>query len=224
MVAKNKTSSLKLAVKTINELGIVLVFPINNKKTPRSLWSEFYPKTKLVWEWNHDGDRKVFKMWEVMKDLSISRDVVYSKWMSGRATFFSRELFVAMICRLRSKGVLKNKLGIEGNSILTELESDSPLSTREIKKLTGLQGKLNEPFFQRGMRQLFSRLLIVGFGEVDDGAFPSLAVGATKSIYEDLWLEAEALDRDDADLTIEKCMPKGSEFRKFFDKIESGKA
>lgn len=37
------------------------------------------------------------------------------------------------------------------------------------------------------MKQLWARLLIVGFGEVDDGAFPSLAVAATELMFEDSW-------------------------------------
>ncbi|MBS2027495.1 MAG: hypothetical protein JST54_06265 [Deltaproteobacteria bacterium] len=37
------------------------------------------------------------------------------------------------------------------------------------------------------MKALWTRLLIVGAGEVDDGAFPSLAIGSTALLFEDLW-------------------------------------
>ncbi len=36
--------------------------------------------------------------------------------------------------------------------------------------------------FEKSMRTLWPRLLIVGFGEVEDGAFPSLAIGATQTL------------------------------------------
>jgi hypothetical protein len=220
---KRKTNPKSFAIQKINEHGVLVVFPVNNKKTPLSLWSEFHPKTKLKWEWDDQGDQKVFKMWQLMKELSTCRDVVYSKWYSGRATFFSRGLFVAMLKVLKASGTLNDKLLIEAKSLLAELESDSPLSTRDLKKLTGLQGKLNEGFYTKGIKQLFSRLLIVGFGEVDDGAFPSLAVGATRSIYEDLWLEAEDLKLEQAQVSLNRNMPIGTEFRKYFDKINSRK-
>jgi hypothetical protein len=69
------------------------------------------------------------------------------------------------------------------------------------------------------MKDLFGRLLIVGFGEVEDGAFPSLAVGATQHIYEDLWIEASTLKIKLAQKRIDQLIPKGTEFRKFFDRI-----
>jgi len=58
----------------------------------------------------------------------------------------------------------------------------------------------------------------VGFGEVDDGAFPSLAVGATELIYEKLWLQSNDMTDKEAMKTIEQYMPPGSKFRNFLDK------
>src|SRR6476659_3749059 len=88
------------AISKINKKGILLVFPINNRKEPQSLWSEFYPRKKMRWEWDNSGDDSVAEMWGLMKRLSENREVVYSKWYQGRATFFSQELFAAML-RLR---------------------------------------------------------------------------------------------------------------------------
>ncbi|MBL7544016.1 MAG: hypothetical protein JNL11_09375 [Bdellovibrionaceae bacterium] len=214
-------STIRMAVQFINDHGLLLVFPVNNKVTPKSLWSQFYPRTKLKWEWDDNGDQKVFKMWQLMKELSTSKDVVYSKWHAGRATFFSREIFVAMMVVLKHAGVWQARLSSEARALLAELESDSPLSTKELKKRTGLQGKINVGLYNRGMKELFSRLLIVGFGEVDDGAFPSLAVGATQHIYEDLWLDVLNLEINCAKNCIDQFMPKGTEFRKSFDRILS---
>jgi len=207
------------AISKINKNGLLLVFPMNNQKEPSSLWREFFPRTPLRWEWDEDGDNRVGEMWHLMKDLSDCRKVVYSKWYKGRATFFSREVFVASLRVLQNQSDLTGNLSRTSKNLLETLESDSPLSTKELKKLNELQGKFNEPEYNKSLKPLFSRLLVVGFGEVDDGAFPALALGSTKILYEDLWLESQSLKLSQAQQTLDKAMPLGSSFRKFFDKI-----
>lgn len=208
-------TNLKKAISLINQHGILLVFPINNAPEPNSLWRELHPRTPLKWEWDSDGDQKVFKMWTLMKELSDCKQVVYSKWYKGRATFFSRELFTALL-KLQTDKNIKNR---EANIILDELKSNSPLSTKELKKITELRGKLLEPLYNKAMKQLFEKFLIIAFGEVDDGAFPSLAVGATENIYEELTIEADSLSTEKALKTLEKFMPDDSQFRKFYKKL-----
>jgi hypothetical protein len=112
-------------------------------------------------------------------------------------------------------------LSANAQIILDALEMDSPLSTRQVKESTGLGGKFNEGAYNRAMKELFSRFLIVGFGEVDDGAFPSLAVGATKSIYEDIWRASQALPVIKAEEIIDKYWPEGTKMRIYFNKIRS---
>ncbi|MEQ1876550.1 MAG: hypothetical protein ABL958_07885 [Bdellovibrionia bacterium] len=206
------------AIAKINKRGMLLVFPINNKKEPASLWSEFYPKAKMRWEWDSDGDNRVASLWHLMKRLSGMKDVVYSKWFQGRATFFSRELFLALLAdRIRVEDP-RAKLSRNAREILETLENDSPLSTKQLKKMTELQGRDNEPAYNRAMKELFSTFLIVGFGEVEDGAFPSLAVGATKLIYEDLWVESRSLDKGAAQETIDRFLPGAGAAGRFLKK------
>ena len=194
------------------------MFPINNRAEPASLWSEFFPKIKMRWEWDESGDNRVGEMWSLMKKLSDSGQVVYAKWYQGRATFFSRELFTALLCRAQSNFESNEGLSRTARELLETLESDSPLSTKQLKKLTELQGKDNEKFYNRGMKELFSKFLIVAYGEVDDGAFPSLAVGATRHLYEDLLTEARNMKSDKACAIIDAYMPAGSLMRKFYSK------
>jgi hypothetical protein len=201
------------AIKEINHHGMLLVFPVNNQTEPQSLWSQFYPKSKMVWDWNDEGGERVHALWRLMKDLSDSRQVVYSKWYQGRATFFSRGLFTALL-RLRKETALSR----QARDILDVLEESSPLSTKEIKKLTDLQGKDNVRLYNRAMKELFSNFSIVGFGEVDDGAFPSLAVGSTRALYEDLWKASQALSKESAQEILNEYMVIGSKFRSFFEK------
>jgi hypothetical protein len=68
------------------------------------------------------------------------------------------------------------------------------------------------------MKELFSSFLIVGFGEVDDGAFPSLAVGATELLYDDLWRQAEAMSARKAQSIVDRFMAVGSHFHRYFEK------
>ncbi len=68
------------------------------------------------------------------------------------------------------------------------------------------------------MSELWMRLLIVGYGERDDGAFPPLLVGASQLLFEDLWAESimgvpkEGRDR------VEARVPSASPFLKQFYK------
>src|SRR6187455_1112957 len=210
--------SLESAVSRINERGVLLVFPINNRELPLSLWSEFFPKKRMVWDWNDDAAGEVSDMWGLMKRLSDCRQVVYSKWYQGRATFFSKDLFVALLSL--TKRHYNAGLTRTSRDLLEILENDSPLSTKELKKMSELQGKELEPLYTRSMKELFSRFSIVAFGEVDDGAFPSLAVGATKNLFEELW--TLNVEEKEAWSVINKYMPEGSPFRKYLDKTLDG--
>jgi hypothetical protein len=66
-----QSRSTAAAISHINTHGALLVFPINNRELPNSLWTEFFPKTKMVWEWNEDSDYKVADTWQLMKTLSV---------------------------------------------------------------------------------------------------------------------------------------------------------
>jgi hypothetical protein len=208
----------RTAIQKINLRGILLVFPIKNAKEPSSLWSEFYPRSKMRWEWDENGDDKVSHLWFLMKKLSATPRVVYSKWYQNRATFFSRELFAALLTVARERGSLTAGLSRPARDILDLLESDSPLSTKQIKKMAELQGRDNEPRFQKAMKELFSRFLVVAYGEVDDGAFPSLAVGSTRLLFEDLWQEAGKTPVSEAWRVIDRFMPAKSKTRLHFEK------
>jgi hypothetical protein len=216
-----KTAAFQKAIQVINDQGVLLVFPVNNAPEPASIWSAFHPRTKMKWEWSDDGDDRVARMWGLMKTLSDCKDVVYSKWYRGRATFFSRDLFTALLASkfsLLSRGSRserKRVLSPTALEIFEALETTSPLSTKELKKATGLQGKIFETQYQRAMKELFENFLIVGFGEVDDGAFPSLAVGATQLLYEDLCRDARALTENEWRAMIARYMPTGSKWGRF---------
>ncbi len=208
----------KKAIQEINQNGILLVFPINNRKHPLSLWSQFYPRSKMEWNWDNDGDDRVGQLWGLMKKLSDCREVIYSKWYQGRATFFSRSLFTALLKLRQQQNDSNSELSKTARMLLEVLESDSPLSTKQLKKLADLQGKANEKFYQRGMKELFKNFHIVAFGEVDDGAFPSLAIGSTHNLYEDLWNESRNLSFSQAMAIVDRYMPTDELFRKYLDK------
>jgi len=208
--------SQKRAIEFIEKNGMLLVFPKNNQKEPLSLWSEFFPKSKMKWEWDDDGDDRVAQMWGLMKKLSSGSHVVYSKWYQGRATFFSRELFTAFLAERLQMERLKmlKQLSREAFDILKLLEDNSPLSTRVIKKEVGLQGKRLESLYSKAMQELFCRLDVVAFGEVDDGAFPSLAIGATALLFEDLLKDAGKMSDLEIQKTLAKFLPNGSAWQK----------
>jgi hypothetical protein len=202
----------KSAISHINKHGVLLVYPVKNKLEIPSLWSCFYPRTKMRWEWTDDGDDKVAFIWHLRAELSDSKKVVYTKWFGGRATFISFSLFTALLSFVSQSDDPKGGLGEEARSILSVLEDDSPLPTKILRLECGLEGKYNEAKFNKGMRQLWAKLLIVGYGEVEEGGFPSLATGASKLLFEELWDESLKITIEERDKTIAKFIPANSPF------------
>src|SRR4051812_11251728 len=89
--------NVRTAVSKLNKKHMLLVFPANNSKEIPSLWSEFFPRTKMVWEWDENGDTRVSDLWHLREKLSKSGLLVYGKWFRGRATLMSLEVFPALL-------------------------------------------------------------------------------------------------------------------------------
>jgi hypothetical protein len=211
---------LDLSINKIDEVGGLLVFPIDNRPEPSSLWSRLYPKSEMRWEWDETGDTRVVKLWHLKTELSQCKKVVYSKWYKGRATFFSRSVFTAILAELAFPKASRLTLSEQARQILTILELDSPLSTKALKKEAGLKGRDNESIYQRSLKTLWERGLIVGYGEVDDGAFPSLAIGASQLLFDELWEEAKQLTVNKSKKILEKLFENQPLFKKEFEKIK----
>lgn len=214
----SKLQSFEKSINAINKNGLLLVFPVKNANEPRSIWSELYPRTEMIWSWDDTNSKKVHDTWILMKRLSDCRKVIYSKWYQGRATFFSIELFTALVAKSLHTSHQFKLLSSNARQILEALEMDSPLSTKELKAVSELQGRYYEGTYNKALRELFQRFLIVGYGEVDDGAFPSAAMAATKTIYEDIYEQACNLNLKKAQDTIDKYVPTKSKFRQFYDR------
>lgn len=143
----------------------------------------------MRWSWDEDADNRVGRVWTLKEELSRSGEVVYGKWYKGRATFLSFEAFVHLRAYLREVPLRRP----EARQMLEVLEMDSPLSTKQLKAAVELQGRPFESLFTKAQRELFERLDIVGFGEVADSAFPSMAIGASRLIFEDLCLRSDEI-------------------------------
>lgn len=207
--------NLRSAIQHIDKHGILLVYPMAGKKDPASLWSVAYPRSKMRWEWDDNGDDRVARLWHLREELSRSKKVVYAKWFKGRATFFSREAFTALLSLLRN---LPPPLSRDARTLLGLMEESSPRSTKELKRESGLQGRLLESTYNKAMKELWSRLLIVGFGEVAEGAFPSLAVGATRHLFEDLFEEAAAMPLEEARARMKPLCQASPEIERFIER------
>jgi hypothetical protein len=97
---------------------------------------------------------------------------------------------------------------------------DSPLSPKQLKEMVELQGKSLEAIYTRAMKQLWNSLLIVGFGEIEDSSFPSLAVGSTQLIYEELWLQALTMNAGQAEKELVKKLGNDNAFYKYAQKLK----
>jgi hypothetical protein len=211
--------TLRKAVESVEKRGILLVYPLDNRREPRSLWSEFFPRSEMRWEWDSSGDDRVAGLWRLREELSRSGRVVYAKWFRGRATFFSRDLFTDLLAALGGTRADLSTFTREARLLLETLESDSPLSTKQLKSATDLRGKFFESTYEKAMKELWSRLLVVGYGELDDGAFPSLLVGATRNLFEDLYEQARKIPPSEALARASALLDSDPPFRKFLDRI-----
>lgn len=224
-MSKRTKFSLASAIDAIDEKKILLVFSIKNKLEVPSLWSHFYPRSEMKWEWNDDGDSRVADLWHLREKISSSGKAVYAKWYQGRATLISKDIFPSLLRvlnpfeRLNDEEFYQWNLNSEAQEMLRRLEDNSPLSTKALKELTGLKGKDFEPNYHFALNQIWRRLLIVGCGEVDDGAFPSLAMGATKILFEEEWVAAQSLTGPQACLNIESAIGRSSPFFKYAERL-----
>jgi len=182
---------MKKTLRAVNEHHWLLVFPIPLKKEPLSVWQLLYPRSVMRWEWDESGDGRVVQLWHMRRQLAEGRQVVYSKWFRGRATLFSLEAFKKLWVHFAPE---RARLVGEAREILDLLELESPLSTKQIRRGTDLTGKLNEKRYVAAMKELWRTFAIVGVGEIDDGAFPSLAHAASHVVFEDLCRQAERED------------------------------
>lgn len=205
-------------IEAIERRGCLLVYPLENRKEPASLWSELYPKTKMVWAWDADSDNRVGEMWIMREELARSEEVVYTKWFKNRATFFSKDTFVNMLAYLGSS---QDRIVLPPSSqeALDSFLIDSPQSTKVIKENLGWQGKLMESHYNRAMKPLWNYLYLVGFGEVQDSSFPSLNMAASQTLFEDLWLKSQDLDAAKAEKFLLKKLGEDSPFFKYAKKL-----
>lgn len=210
---------LARAISIVNRQGICLVYPIDNAREPPSLWSELYPRSKMEWSWNADADPRVAEVWHLREELARSSDVAYAKWFRGRATFFSLPVFHALLGRLASAGDVLAGLPHESVELLERLRELSPRSTKELRAEAGLRGKPFESLFMHAMKAMWTRLLIVGTGEVPDGAFPSLAVAATEMMFEDAWNARTRVPRT-AEAELAKVLARSKGFAREVVKSE----
>ena len=211
------------AIHAIDARGALLVYPVNNKPEPKSIWSELFPRTKMRWEWDDNGDNKVAGLWHLREELSRSREVVYTKWFQGRATLLSLDVATNLIGYLGSTQ-RRDHLSRDSGNLLELLLSDSPLSTKQLKAAGELEGRLLEPNYNRAMKPLWQNLLILAFGEFDDSSFPSLGIGATQSLFEDMWNEGSALKSAVAEKFLIGKLGEANPFWKFAQKIKMSRA
>lgn len=215
-----KTSKRQKIIKAIEDNGCLLVYPLDNRKEPKSIWSCLYPRTAMRWEWDESGDNRVGELWVLRTQLSESRDVVYAKWYRNRATFFSKEVFVNLVAYLgSSQGQVS--LTRDSQEALDLLLTDSPQSTPTLKENLGLRGRFLEGQYNRTLKPLWNYLFLVGFGETEDSSFPSLNIGASASLFEELWVESRALPAEEAEAFLRQKLGEGNLFFKYARKLKA---
>ena len=154
----------------------------------------------MRWDWDSGADQRVIDLWFLREELARRQEVIYGKYYRGRATAFSKKYFLNLLATVGTD--LSDLKDPVSKNILEALEIDSPLSTKQLREVTGLKGKLLESSFHKSVKNLWQRFALVGIGEVDDGALPSLAHGATSVVFEEIWNQSKEIDPGDAYLAM----------------------
>jgi len=213
------TKRYQKALAAINEQHVQLVYPIKNAREPRSLWHSLHPRSAMRWDWSEDADQRVVDLWHLKDDLCLGREVVYAKWFRGRATFFSRAIFVPILALLGPTRAEALRRDANASRLYDELLENSPQTPRRLRQAADLSGSDSRSEYERGVKLLWEQLVIVGTGEVDEGQFPALAMGATRHIHEDLWEEAHGMEPRDAQERLRRLLPAASPFSRFLYRL-----
>lgn len=212
-----KTLNQANVLKVLKGRGALLVFPIKNKKKPESIWSVFFPRSQMKWEWDESGDGRVVRLWHLRAELAESQRLVYSKWYQGRATVFAKDILPALLRLMNDSHDqfdLENLTALSPRAVemLRVLNENSPQSTKELKEVLNLKGSSHSAEYERTLKELFARFLIVGVGEIEDGAFPSLAIASTKLFFDSEWETAHRLSFQQAYELVEEAIGDNSPF------------
>ena len=100
-MARSVAQTKQFARSAIEQHGALLVYPLANRRDPLSLWQVLYPRVEMRWAWDQGADDRVAKLWQLREELAREKQVIYGKWFRGRATFFSKSLFVSMLAVTR---------------------------------------------------------------------------------------------------------------------------
>ncbi len=144
------------------------------------------------------------QLWHLREELSRSGRVVYAKWYKGRATFLSQTVAGAVMARMDR--AVPSPTGAP-RRVLQLLEENSPISSKILKKRLNREHGLTSIEVDKAFGALWPSLKIVGYGEVEDGAFPSLAIGATSVLFENVYREALRLGDDEVGRRLEVLAP-----------------
>lgn len=173
----------------------------------------------MNWDWSEEGDERIAELWHLRTELSTSGKVVYGKWVQNRGTLLSRELYTVLLSFISNRRESELGLSREATELLRVLNEDSPLATKSLKLALGLYGADGRAVFERSLKELWLRLLVVGFGETEEGGYPSLAVGSTRLLFEDSWEESARIPQDARDAAIKRYLDHHPAFQKNFRRM-----
>jgi hypothetical protein len=174
-----QTADLKVrtqaeAVRFIKDVGIALLFPGDNIPLP-DLWSAINGYSRQIPKHHHDW--ALGKTWEWKDNIPSRKHAWYGKLIRGKPAFVALDDLPAIYALSDNFGELDDYLeaykdGLlskEGKEIYEALLGEGPVSTAQLRKLTGMAGGGdNARRFERAITELQSGLKIVKAGVSED--------------------------------------------------------
>jgi hypothetical protein len=120
--------------------------------------------------------------WEAKDVLAARRKIYYGKILRRSPTLVSLELFPAFYALSGNRGNDEDylqwsragQLSFPGRRIMEVLLKNPPLTTGDLRKLTGYVGSGKRYVFDRAMAELQEMMLVVKYGELYDPKFTFL--------------------------------------------------
>ena len=202
----SKVRTLDQAARAVKELGFCLLFPGKKLRLPSLVEAV---EGRLLPDYNprRDWSSEFLRVWKWKDELPRKRLAWYGKYFRGRGTFLAPE-FLAYFYRLEgtpgsdddyARLYRDGRISADARLVCAELLEHGPLGSMELRYALKWEGKRGNQRFQRALRELQSRLVLVHWGtKAETKAWESAVYQFTPRAFPKAVRKASKLTVEDA--------------------------
>jgi hypothetical protein len=173
--------SVRDVEKFVNRVGFAFLYRTGGSDLP-SVWEAIAGRRSPALPRHTHRHPGVGLAWEAKDVLPVRRKIYYGKILRRSPTLVSLELFPAFYALSGNRGddddhrrlARAGLLSLIARRIIEVLVASLPLTTHDLKALTGHAGPARRAAFDRGIAELQARMLIVKYAELYEPKFTFL--------------------------------------------------